>query len=158
MKTVRGFTLLEVLVALAVIAIALASIIKVVGTGAANAGYLRDKTFAHWVAANRLAQMQIRHNVWPTLGTEDGKAKIAGRQWYWRTVTKNTPEPDMRRVDIEVRMEDDDDVPPITTLTGFIAKPTTGAPVGIGIPPTGDGSPPAGTGAGLTNPPTGNEN
>ena len=59
MKTLRGFTLLEVLVALAVIAIALASIIKAVGTGAANASYLRDKTFAHWVAANRLAQMQI---------------------------------------------------------------------------------------------------
>ncbi|MDQ3796917.1 MAG: type II secretion system minor pseudopilin GspI [Pseudomonadota bacterium] len=158
MKTVRGFTLLEVLVALAVIAIALASIIKVVGTGASNAGYLRDKTFAHWIAANRLAQMQIRNNAWPTLGTEDGKAKIAGRQWYWRTVTKNTPEPDMRRVDIEVRMEDDDDVPPLTTLTGFIAKPTTGARVGIGIPPSGGGSPSAGTGTNVANPSTRSEN
>ncbi|HEX2239499.1 MAG TPA: type II secretion system protein GspI, partial [Gammaproteobacteria bacterium] len=110
----------------------------------------------HWVAANRLVQMQIRNNAWPTLGTEDGKAQMARRQWYWRTVTKNTPEPDMRRVDIEVRMEDDDDVPPLTTLTGFIAKPTTGARVGIGIAPTGAGTPPAGTGAGLTSPSTGN--
>ncbi|MDQ4146194.1 MAG: type II secretion system minor pseudopilin GspI [Pseudomonadota bacterium] len=158
MKTVRGFTLLEVLVALAVIAIALASIIKVVGTGAANAGYLRDKTFAHWVAANRLAQMQIRHNAWPTLGTEDGKAQMARRQWYWRTVTKNTPEPDMRRVDIEVRMEDDDDVPPITTLTGFIAKPTTGAPAQTAIPTTEGESPPAGTGTNPANPSIRSEN
>ncbi|HEX2238999.1 MAG TPA: type II secretion system minor pseudopilin GspI, partial [Gammaproteobacteria bacterium] len=74
MKTVRGFTLLEVLVALAVIAIALASIIKVVGTGAANAGYLRDKTFAHWVAANRLVQMQIRNNALPSSVPNVGQA------------------------------------------------------------------------------------
>lgn len=56
----RGFTLLEVLVALAILAIALGALIKAGSTNTANAVYLRDKTFAHWVALNTITEMQVR--------------------------------------------------------------------------------------------------
>jgi general secretion pathway protein I len=127
MKAKRGFTLLEVLVALAVIALALGSIIKVVGSGAANAAYLRDKTFAHWVAANQLALMETKENLWPSKGKNDGKAEMAGREWFWTTQVADTPDSDMRRIEISVRLDDDEDIPPVTLLTGFIAKPAIGA-------------------------------
>lgn len=123
MSKARGFTLLEVLVALAVIAFALGSIIKVTGSSAANASYLRDKTLAHWVAANRLAQMQTKNNPWPTKGGDEGAVEMAGREWFWMTEVLDTPDPEMRRVNINVRLEDDEDVPPVSILTGFISKP-----------------------------------
>lgn len=151
----RGFTLLEVLVALTVIALALGSIIKVVGSGAANASYLRDKTFAHWIAANRLAQMQTKINPWPSKGGDEGTAEMAGREWFWTSEVLDTPNPEIRKVNIMVRMEDDEDVSPVSTLTGFFTKPpsntssfsqprspSTGQPGG---PSTGSGS----TGTGL---------
>jgi general secretion pathway protein I len=121
----RGFTLLEVLVALVVIAFALTSLVKVTGTGAANASYLRDKTFAHWIALNRLTELQAKERYWPSKGVDDGKEEMAGREWFWASEVKDTPDPDMRRVDIAVRLDDDEDVPPLTVLTGFLARPPT---------------------------------
>jgi general secretion pathway protein I len=132
MRRVRGFTLLEVLVALAVIAFALASLVKVTGGGAANAAYLRDKTFAHWVAENRLAQMSTRKNFWPATGADDGEMEIAGREWFWTTQVKKTPDRDMRRIDVEVRLEDDEDLAPIAVLSGFVARPAGGSAPGLG--------------------------
>jgi general secretion pathway protein I len=128
MKNGRGFTLLEVLVALAVIAFALASLIKVTGSGAANAAYLRDKTFGHWVAQNRLAQMQAKNRFWPSTGTDDGEVEMAERDWFWTTIVKNTPDSEMRRIDVEVRLEDDEDLAPLAILSGFVTKPPSGAP------------------------------
>lgn len=147
MKSARGFTLLEVLVALTVIAFALGSIIKVAGSGAANASYLRDKTFAHWVAANHLAQMQTKDNPWPSRGDDDGKMEMAGREWFWTTEVLDTPDPDMRRVEIKVRMDDDEDLPAVSTLTGFIVKPPARGAGGTRLsgpaaPGTGDGGDP----------------
>ena len=130
MNQARGFTLLEVLVALTVIALALGSIIKVTGAGAANASYLRDKTLAHWIAANRLAQMQIKDNPWPTKGGDEGTVEMAGREWFWTTEVLDTPDPEMRRVNINVRLEDDEDAPPVSILTGFITKPPSNTPAG----------------------------
>lgn len=138
MKAARGFTLLEVLVALTVIAFALGSIIKVTGSGAANASYLRDKTFAHWVAANHLAQIQTKDNPWPSKGKDDGEMEMAGREWFWTTQVSDTPDPDMRRIEIKVRMDDDEDLPAVSTLTGFIVKPPPRGAGGTRLP-----SPPA---------------
>lgn len=140
MSKARGFTLLEVLVALTVIAFALGSIIKVTGSSAANAGYLRDKTLAHWVAANHLAQMQTKDNPWPTKGGDEGTVEMAGREWFWTTEVLDTPDREMRRVNVSVRLEDDEDVPPVSILTGFITKPTSNTSV-VSQP----ASPPAGT-------------
>ena len=73
----RGFTLLEVLVALAVVAIALGAGIKAAGSNIDNAAYLRDRTLAHWVAMNKLAEMETMKK-FPSPGTtERGSTRCA---------------------------------------------------------------------------------
>lgn len=120
----HGFTLLEVLVALAVIAIAMAAIIKTTGAGAANTAYLRDKTLAHWVAMNQLAEMRIAEEP-PSTGRKDGQQELAGRKWFWFAEIEKTADRDIRRVELSVHLEDDRRSPAVTVLTGFLGTPQT---------------------------------
>ena len=117
----HGFTLLEVLVATTVIAVALAAIIKTTGSGTANAAYLRDKTFAHWVAMNQMTELQLEQT-YPSLGKKSGEEEMANRTWYWSREVKTTPDEDIRRVEISVRLESDKDADPVTLVTGFFTK------------------------------------
>lgn len=116
-----GFTLIEVLVATAVIAIALAAIIRSTGLNVANAAYLRDKTFAHWVAMNQMADLQIKRT-YPPIGKKSGREEMAGRDWFWTREVKQSPDKDIRRVEIRVRMEEKKDGPALTELTGFFTR------------------------------------
>lgn len=85
---INGFTLIEVMVALAIIAIALASLIKASGSHTSSAGYLKTKTLAHYVAMNEIADIQIK-NSWPAVGEIKKSTEMAGREWYWtRTIAK----------------------------------------------------------------------
>ena len=119
----RGFTLLEVMVALAVIAIGMAAVMSAVTTTVKNAAGLRDRTFAQWVAMNKLTEMQINHE-WPSTNSSDGSSIMADHEWYWEIAVKDTDIPTMRRVEISVRENKDDDSS-LVTLTGFLAKSTT---------------------------------
>lgn len=127
----RGFTLIEVLVATAIIGVTLGAIIRATGLGAANETYLRDKTFAHWVAMNRMAEIESARR-YPPLGRKSGKEEMAGRQWYWTTEVKNTPDQDMRRVEIRIREKRRRSAPVITELVGFVTRfgQTQGTPIG----------------------------
>jgi general secretion pathway protein I len=118
-----GFTLLEVLVALAVLALALAAIIQAGGGYAANQVYLRDRVMADWVARNLLMEYQIKKE-WPRVGDSNGDEEIAGRRWEWRTDVSETDDEDLRRIDIEVRPEgSDEDASPLIVLSGFLKNP-----------------------------------
>ena len=117
---IQGFTLLEVLVALAILAIALAAVIKVSGRYAENASYLRDKTFAHWVAMNVLTDLQIQDK-WPDLGKKTGTAMMAERKWYWVVNVETTPDNDLRRLEVQV-YSNRQDKEPMIILEGFMAN------------------------------------
>jgi general secretion pathway protein I len=117
----QGFTLIEVLVATAIIGVTLGAIIRATGLGAANETHLRDKTFAHWVAMNRMAEIESSRT-YPPLGRKSGKEEMAGREWYWTTEVKNTPDEDMRRVEIRIRQERRRSAPAITDLVGFVTR------------------------------------
>lgn len=112
-----GFTLLEVLVALAVLAIALAGLVKASGDNAVNGAYLRDKTFAHWVAMNRLVELETAAAA-PAPGVQTGNAAMADRDWFWRTRIAHTSDEFVHRVHIEVGS--DHDTAPLTTLTAYL--------------------------------------
>jgi len=118
----RGFTLIEVLVALAVLTIALSAVMRTLSQSIDLTADLRDRNIALWVAQNRLAEHQIR-NDWPAQDTTDGTSEMAGREWRWREQVAGTPEPALRRIEIEVRAAHGDQV--LAHLVGFLPRPAT---------------------------------
>lgn len=100
-KARRGFTLIEVMIALAVLAIALAASVRAAGEQARAHEMLRDSTYARWVAANLIAETRLNEN-WPAPGVREGQSLMAGRIWRWRLTITDTPDGDMRRLDAAV--------------------------------------------------------
>jgi general secretion pathway protein I len=96
-----GFTLIEVLVALAIIAIALMSALRAAGQGTSNVGELRSRLLAGWVAENLLAEHRARRD-WLPLGIQRGTGREGGLDFAWREEVIATPNPSFRRVDIRV--------------------------------------------------------
>ncbi|QEP44365.1 type II secretion system protein GspI [Ectothiorhodospiraceae bacterium BW-2] len=124
-RPIGGFTLLEVLVALAVLATALGAVIKGGSESALNASYLRDKTFAHWVAQNRIIELQLTAE-WPDPGEDEGDAEMVGQRWLWQSTVSTTPEETIRRIDVAVRHESQRH--PIVTVTAYLSQPHSPPP------------------------------
>jgi len=96
-----GFTLIEVLVALAIVAIALMSALRAAGQGTNNANELRSRLLAGWVAENLLAEHRARRD-WLPLGIQRGSGREGGLDFAWREEVIATPNPSFRRVDVRV--------------------------------------------------------
>lgn len=96
-----GFTLIEILVAVAIVAIAMGAIIAGMARFVDNAAYLRDKTIAVWVAHNRLADLELQRE-WPDVGKTNGETDMAGATWKWTLDVQKTEDPHLRRVDVRV--------------------------------------------------------
>jgi general secretion pathway protein I len=97
----RGFTLIEVLVALAIVAIALAAGFRSVAQSANSASALKARTLALWVAENRLAAAQLE-TPGPAVGEQSGNDTQAGASFVWHARVIGTPNPAFRRVEITV--------------------------------------------------------
>jgi len=128
-KSSSGFTLVEILVALTIIAIAMGALIKSTGSHTASASYLKQKTIAHYVAMNEIKKLHIQ-NEFPAIGTEKKSTDMAGQTWYWKREIEETglqnpytgkPAKIMRQVDITV-YSDEDYEKSLTKLNGFIIK------------------------------------
>lgn len=100
----RGFTLIEVLVALAVIAIALSGALKLATDNVTNAAALEEKVFAHWVAMNRVAELSMKPESLAR-GRRQGMEPMAGREWRWVAEVKPSADRAVWRIDVEVRRE-----------------------------------------------------
>jgi general secretion pathway protein I len=101
----RGFMLMEVMLAVLFLALALAAGIFSTGRYSANAGVLREKTVALWVAHNRLTEIGLEPG-WPELGKSDGEVTMAGIDWRWNVEVVATPDPRVRRVNISAQPKD----------------------------------------------------
>ncbi|HHI91903.1 MAG TPA: type II secretion system protein GspI [Gammaproteobacteria bacterium] len=117
----QGFTLLEVIVALAVIAFSLAAAASAVSNSARNASGLQQRTYAHWVAMNKMTELHVSKK-WPSLRTTKGSTLMARHEWFWSVRVSKTPNQNIRRVDVRVRPDENDEAP-LVTLTGFVNQP-----------------------------------
>jgi general secretion pathway protein I len=97
----RGFTLIEVLVALAIIAVALSAGMRALAQSADGATSLKLRTLALWVAENRLARAQLADPL-PPSGTANGEDVQAGLALRWRQTVAATPNPAFLRIEIVV--------------------------------------------------------
>ena len=117
----KGFTLVEILVSLAILSIMLGALIQTAGANASNAARLRDRAVAEWVASNRLAELQLSQT-FPETGSRTGDEEMFGNRWFWKTIVQKVEDDDLRRVDVEVR-RDEDSKNPIITIAGFVSHP-----------------------------------
>ena len=118
---VRGFTLMEILVAVAVVAIALTAIIAEVSRDLHNSLVLRNRTLAQWVAMNKISEWQIDNN-WPAPGEQHGETEMARQTWYWRINVSATDDQNVRRLDVSVANNSGGDA--LVTLLAYKGRPT----------------------------------
>lgn len=101
---VGGFTLIEVLVALAVVAIALSALTQTAARALDRQTELEQRTFALWLADNRLTEIRLQPTV--QAGVRTGTARYAGRDWRWRAEVAPAPGGELWRIDVEVMQPD----------------------------------------------------
>jgi len=119
MQRLRGFTLIEVLVALAVVAVALAAGARAAGALTDNAERLQQVTLAQWCADNQLTNLRLARTL-PGIGDADFSCEQLGRSFAGKLLTRPTPNPNMRRIDAVVS---DDAGRPLVTLTTVMGRP-----------------------------------
>ena len=97
----RGFTLVEVLVALAIVAVALAAASRSVALSTDSALEHKLRVLSGVVAENRMAELAARR-AWPGVGVTEGTERQAGLEFRWRAEVFATPHPLLRRVEIRI--------------------------------------------------------
>ena len=121
----KGFTLVEVLVALAIVAIALMAALRASAQGTGNVEQLRARLLAAWVAENQLAEHRARSD-WLPLGIERGSQSQAGSTFAWREEVIATPNAAFRRIDVFVSAPADS--AELAHATGFLVSPPVAGP------------------------------
>lgn len=101
-----GFTLLESLIALAILAIALAAVLRATSASTSHVDALRLRLLADWVAQNRLA-LHAGRGDWLPVGAQQGVEVQAGLKFIWDEKISATPNPAFRRIEVSVAQEND---------------------------------------------------
>ena len=102
MKKKSGFTLIEVLLALAIIAIAFTALLKATIQDITSTRHIKDKTISHWVATQGVKQVQLGLITVPANQELTEVTTLFEERWYWRVRLSNTPVQSMRRITITV--------------------------------------------------------
>ena len=117
-KPYAGFTLIELMVALVVLAIGMTAVLHSTSQAGHAGIFLKQKTVAHWVASNQAAELSI-NKAWPRPGTTTGTETMARQTWHWETVVRNTGVPELRLVTIRVSLDGEEKA----SLVTFVGKP-----------------------------------
>ncbi|MCP4333671.1 MAG: type II secretion system minor pseudopilin GspI [Gammaproteobacteria bacterium] len=115
----RGFTLLEVMIALLVITLGMGAVISTTSESGWKSAQLRQSTIANWVAYNEIAVYRARRT-WDSKTRRSGEAEMANTDWTWEMEISKTDDPSLRRIDVEVSVKGEDAVK--ARVTGFIAR------------------------------------
>jgi len=117
-KGTRGFTLIEVLAALVIVALGMLGVIQAVSQTARNGTYLREKTLAHWIAMNVITERRLLPSP-PEVAETSDDVEFAGQRWRWTMQVTQTEVESLRRMDVSVRPADRPDGEALVTVTGF---------------------------------------
>ena len=120
--TQKGFTLVEVMVALTVVAVTLPALLFLLSQQVDGTAYLRDRSVAQWVAADRVAEVRlaVAKQQRASEGVIAGESERAGRTWYWRSEIQETPVPGFMRLTVTVTSEEDEGDAALYTLDAFL--------------------------------------
>jgi len=118
MRRLAGFTLLEVLVALVVVAVAVAALGRAGSQVLDSQAELEQRSWALWVADNALAEVQLEPAV--ATGRRRGSAEMGERSWYWEMLIQPAPGGELLRVDVAV-YDTSERGSPLIMHTGFLA-------------------------------------
>ncbi len=116
----RGFTLIEVLAALAIAATGLLAVSRTIGNSVDVADAAASRTLAYWVAANHLAELRIGGES-PVIGRGTLQRSMGGRQWRLQREIARTADADVYKVEVAVLADDGDDVA-LARLGGYLAR------------------------------------
>jgi len=116
----RGFTLIEVMVALTIVALSLTAVAASMSQMIDAGNTMRDRTYASWIAQNRIAELRLLATT-PDVGTSNGEVEYANADWSWRAVVSETGVEDLYRIDVEVSFAGSEDI--IRTVSGFVGPP-----------------------------------
>lgn len=118
----KGFTLIEVMIALAIVATALPSFMTLVSSQLQGSGIIREKTQAYWIAEDQLTRLHLRHKLINQLtlpDTENGVVDISGVEWFWEISSQDTEVETFKRIEIRVSLNNEKDNT-LALLTGFM--------------------------------------
>jgi len=116
----QGFTLIEVMVALAIVAFGLIAVFGQLNQSATAAMRLRDRSFAHWVAMNRIVELRLGGG-FPAAGTRSDDVEMANQRWHYEVTISATEDDRLRRVDVTVSQADRQGRP-LATAVGFLTE------------------------------------
>jgi len=111
-----GFTLIEVMLAMAVFAVAGVALLGVADNNYRHMSHLEEQMFANWVASNQLVVVSL-DKTWPPKNNRKGKVEMAGRTWYWQQKVVKTANKEMRALTMEVRLDEDDELVTASMMT-----------------------------------------
>ncbi len=115
-----GFTLLEVMIALIIVALSLTAIAAAMGQMAKTANTLQERTYASWIAQNRITEIRLdQQQQEPSIS--NGTVEYANMEWSWRSVIEETGVPNLYRIDVDVSLANRDGL--VRSVTGFVGAP-----------------------------------
>ena len=100
-KKSRGFTLLEVMVAVAILALLTSAVFSSISGRVGQLDRMKSKLMAHWVAKNKIVELQL-YQKWPNTGTNTSQAEMGGQEWEVKTIASEGPFPETRKVEVQV--------------------------------------------------------
>jgi general secretion pathway protein I len=119
-KSSIGFTLIEVMLAMAVFAIAGVALLTTADNHFRNMSHLESKMLTNWIASNQLVEATL-DTKWPPKNNKKGKVELAGKEWFWLQKVIKTTDKNMRSVVIEVRATEQQKTA-ISSLMTYISK------------------------------------